>query len=156
MADINGLFPSKWIKSPDLGNRRVTLKMSHVKVEEVGQKKDKLPVLYFLGATKGLVLNVTNATMIAEIAGTGETDDWHGRPITLYVTKVEFGGKRVDGIRVDYPDKPAAPPTQPRPAPPVVAAPMTPLAEVAAASPFLPSDETFATGPELSDDDIPF
>lgn len=147
MTDINGLFPSKWIKSPDLGARRVTLKMSHVKVEEVGQKKQKLPVLYFQGATKGLVLNVTNATMIAEITGTGETDDWHGRAVTLYVTKVEYGGKRVDGIRVDYPEK-GAPPA-PRPAPPVVAAPMTPVSELA---------DTFdieADGPR-EDDDIPF
>lgn len=132
MADINAMFPSKWIKSPDLGGKRVTLKMSHVKVEEVGDKK-KLPVLYFQGATKGLVLNVTNANMISEITGTGETNDWHGRAVTLYVTKVEYGGKRVDGIRVDYPEKKIAVlPTQPRPAPPVVAPPMTALGDVAA------------------------
>ena len=103
MADIKGLFPSKWIKSSDLGGRRITLKMSHVKVEEVGDKK-KLPVLYFQGATKGLVLNVTNANMIAEITGTNETEEWHGRPVTLFVTKVEYQGKRQDGIRVDYPE----------------------------------------------------
>lgn len=156
MADINTMFPSNWIKAPDLGGRRVTVRMSHVKIEEVGD--DKKPVLYFQGTNKGLVLNVTNANMIKEITGTGETNDWHGRMITLFVTKVEYGGKRVDGIRVDHPDNQArqAPPTQPRPAPPVVAAPMTALGSIAEASPFRPVEETFATGPELSDDDIPF
>jgi hypothetical protein len=155
MADIDALFPSKWLKASDLGTRRVTVRMSHVKVEEVGQKKEKRPVLYFKGTDKGLVLNVTNATMIKEVTGSHETDDWHGRQILLYVTKVEYGGKRVDGIRVDYPEAPkSAALGQPRPAPPVVAAPMTPVSAVA--DEFLPVEDTFATGPDLSDEDIAF
>jgi len=49
------------------------------------------------------VLNKTNANMIAEIAKDEETDNWAGVRITIYSTKVDFQGRRVDAIRVDYP-----------------------------------------------------
>jgi hypothetical protein len=111
--------------------------MSGVKVEEVGD--DKKPVLYFSGTDKGLVLNVTNANSIKELYGP-ETNDWRGRAITLYVAKVEYQGKRMDGIRVDPPDtaqgpRPVAPPPPP---------------------PSLPIEDQFASGPEVTSDDIPF
>lgn len=149
MANIDELFPSTWLKAPDLRGRRVTVKMSHVKVEDVGDEKK--PVLYFQNAQKGLVLNVTNANMIKEITGSAETDQWRGRAVVLFVTKVDFQGKRTDAIRIDYPDNQAAQPVA-RPAP-VVAAPMTPLREVA--SPFLPPEDTVASG-EIDSDDVPF
>jgi hypothetical protein len=143
MANITDLFPSNWIKAPDLRGRRVTVTMAAVKVEEVGD--DKKPVLYFSGTDKGLVLNVTNANSIKELYGP-ETNDWRGRAITLYVAKVEYQGKRMDGIRVDPPDttggaSPARQAPPPPPSPP---------------APFLPVADQFASGPELTDDDIPF
>jgi hypothetical protein len=67
--------------------------------------------------------------MIAEIAGTDETDDWKGVRIALFETKVDYAGKRVPAIRVDYPinpdngqrTRPTAPPSramQDQPPPP--------------------------------------
>ena len=134
MPDVRTLFPSKWIKAADLGGKRVLLRMAAVDVEKVGEKK--LPVLYFQGTEKGLVLNATNANMIAEITGTNDTDDWRGHQIVLFMAKVDFGGKRVEAIRVDHPPAKAAPaaasmPTR-KPAP-SVAAPMTPLSALAEA-----------------------
>jgi hypothetical protein len=61
--------------------------------------------VYFAGKEKGLVLNKTNANMIVEIAGSDETEDWEGVQIVLYSTRVDFQGRRVDAIRVDYPVK---------------------------------------------------
>jgi hypothetical protein len=139
MANIDLLFPSQYVKAADLTGRRVTVRISHVKVEEVGD--DRKPVLYFQNTPKGLVLNKTNAEMIKEITGTSETDHWVGVPIVLFVTKTDFAGKRVDAIRVDRPTT-----TQPRPVP--VAAP-TPTA-------FMPAEDTFATGEMPDHDDIPF
>jgi hypothetical protein len=140
MANIDTMFPSQYVKAAELVGRRVTVKMSHVKIEEVGD--DKKPVLYFNGTSKGLVLNVTNANMIKEITGSSETEDWRGKPVTLYVTKTEFQGKRVDAIRVDYPTSGQNPTPPPVP--------------VAAPAPFLPADDTFASGPMPDSDDIPF
>jgi hypothetical protein len=81
---------------------------------------DKL-VVYFKGAKKGLVLNVTNANMIAEIVGTEEMDEWAGKQIVLYPARVDFKGKRVPAVRVDYPtannNKPAVPAAAPPPSP---------------------------------------
>ncbi len=98
---INSAFPSDYIKSSDLGAKRVGAIIDKVTVEKVGE--DQKPVVWFVGKEKGLVLNKTNANMIAEIAGTDETDDWTDIKIVMYVAKVDYQGRRVDAIRVDYP-----------------------------------------------------
>ncbi len=99
--NIAGAFPSTYLKAADLQGRRVSVTISSVRVEEVGDGHK--PVVFFSGKDKGVVLNKTNATMIAEITGTDETDEWTGKSIVLYPTKTDFQGKRVDCIRVDYP-----------------------------------------------------
>jgi hypothetical protein len=145
------MFPSKFLRSADLNNmplKRARVRMSHVEVEKVGE--DKRPVLYFQGAKKGLVLNVTNARMIQEITGTPETDHWKGRWITLMVTKVEYQGKRMDGIRVDYPDVTQAPAV---PAPAVVQRPAPPPVEVGDADAF--NDEPASSDWGAGDDEEP-
>jgi hypothetical protein len=110
--DINGAFPSTYLKAADLAGRRALVTISHVKLEDVSD--DHKPVLYFVGKDKGLVLNKTNANMITEIVGSGETDQWKGKAIVLYVAKVDYQGRRVDGIRVDYPGVSVpAPPSPP-------------------------------------------
>ena len=108
--NINSAFPSTFLKSADLGGRRVAVTIAKVSMEDIGD--DHKPVVYFTGKDRGLVLNKTNAAMISEIAGTAETDDWGGVKILLYPAKVDFQGKRVDAIRVDYPtgaEKPKPP-----------------------------------------------
>jgi hypothetical protein len=151
MPDVRTLFPSKWIKAADLGGKRVLLRMAAVDVEKVGEKK--LPVLYFQGTEKGLVLNATNANMIAEITGTTDTDDWRGHQIVLFMAKVDFGGKRVEAIRVDHPPAKAAPTplAAPRKPAPSVAAPMTPMSALAEAY----TEDDAAEGSE-DDDSAPF
>jgi hypothetical protein len=117
--NINGAFPSTYLKAADLAGRRVQVVMSHVTTEEVGDGHK--PILHFQGKDKGLVLNKTNANMIIEITGTDETDHWAGHAVTLYVTKVDYQGKRVDAIRVDYPQRQQQAP----PPPPPVSQPLT-------------------------------
>jgi len=114
--NINGAFPSNYLKAADLQGRRALVTISHLKMEDIGD--DHKPVVYFSGKEKGLVLNKTNANMITEIAKTEETDRWSGLAIVLYPTKTDFQGKRVDAIRVDYPanGQMAAPAPPPPPA----------------------------------------
>lgn len=121
--NINGAFPSTYLKATDLQGKRALVTISHVKLEDVGDEAK--PVLYFAGKEKGLVLNKTNANMITEIVGSDETDHWKGKAVTLYVTKVDFQGRRVDGIRVDHPSNGATAAATPVPAPVVTTAPLT-------------------------------
>ena len=113
---ISEEFSGTWLKAIDLHGHRVTVTISHVKREEVGQGEDRefKPVVYFQNKDKGLVLNKTNGLAIADLYG-DDTDNWDGKPIVLYSTKVQFGSKMVDAIRVDAATKsaPAQPSAQP-------------------------------------------
>lgn len=102
---IGSAFPSNFIKCEDLQGRPVQVKMNYVKFEDIGG--DNKPVLYFIGKEKGMVLNKTNANMIAELYG-DETDGWSNQTVELYPTKTDFQGKRVDAIRVREPANGAA------------------------------------------------
>jgi len=95
--DINGVFPSKYLKAADLQGRDVQVVMANVRIEDIGDG-DK-PVLYFQGKEKGLVLNKTNANNIAILYGS-ETNNWIGKPVTLYSAWVDFQGRSVEAIRV--------------------------------------------------------
>jgi hypothetical protein len=95
--DINSCFPGSYLKAQDLQGRTVTVKIDRVQVEVVGDEEK--PVAYFMGKDKGLVLNKTNAGTIAVLHGP-ETDQWIGREVKLYPTKVQFQGGMVDAIRI--------------------------------------------------------
>ncbi len=101
---IGTAFPSNFLKAEDLRGRAVKVVIDSVTEEKIGE--DRKPVLHFAGKDKGLVLNKTNAARITEALGSDETNDWEGATITLYATKVEYQGKRVDAIRVD--DRPGS------------------------------------------------
>ncbi len=102
--NIENAFPSKYLKAANLGGKTIRLKITNVVMEKLGD--DERPVAYFTGTTKGLVLNKTNANVINEVYGS-ETDNWIGKDIDIYPTRVEYAGRMVDGMRVRIP---AAPP----------------------------------------------
>ena len=98
---ISQLFPSKYVKAADLNGKTVTLTIAKLVVEELGHgtEKERKPVLYFQKATKGLVLNRTNAMTIAGLYG-DESDDWEGKRISIYPTRIRAFGSMQDTIRV--------------------------------------------------------
>ena len=49
---------------------------------------------------KPLILNVTNCKMIAKIYDTPYIEDWVGKKITLYMTKVKAFGEMVEALRI--------------------------------------------------------
>jgi hypothetical protein len=129
------LFPSKYLKAVDLdGDTPVTIDFMRVEVVGQGSDADEKPVLYFKGKGQGLVMNVTNGTAIAAIAGE-DTDLWPGTEIVLYATMVQFGSKMVDAIRV----KAAARPQ-----------PQKPQQQLVAAA--VPADGFYADTPEAAID----
>jgi len=99
---ISDIFPSKYVKAADLQGRTVILTIKELVVEEMSNhanEKERKPVLYFERATKGLVLNRTNAVAIAALYG-DEADDWRGKRISIYPTRVKAFGSMQDAIRI--------------------------------------------------------
>lgn len=101
LMKISQLFPSKFVKAADLNGKTVTLTISGLVIEELGHgtEKERKPVLYFQKATKGLVLNRTNAMTIAGLYG-DEADEWPGKRISIYPTRVRAFGVMQDTIRI--------------------------------------------------------
>lgn len=101
---ISEAFPSKYMKAEDFEEGEVRiLTIRNIEIEELGQdknKKEAKPVISFREPnTKGLVLNKTNAAIIAKFYG-DEMDDWIGKKIALHVIEVESFGDVVKAIRV--------------------------------------------------------
>ena len=115
MSNYLALFPSKWLAAADLDGQDKPVQIKQIiPSEEVGQSKDKRPVLYFTGLEKGMVLNKTNAKRIAKLYG-NNTDEWIGKSITLYPSECDFGDETVPCLRV----RPEAPKVEPPAAPDV-------------------------------------
>lgn len=105
--NINDAFPSKYLKAAD-ADEDLILTIKAVKVETIGQgaKAEQKPVIYFIDAEKGMVLNKTNAKMIGKIAKSDDTDDWKGVKVRIIATEVEFQGDLVMALRVRDVKKP--------------------------------------------------
>jgi hypothetical protein len=106
VPSIHDTYGSRYLKAlendPNTGKilvpkegRSFTITGVEVKAFDDGRKI----LVSFRESEKQLVCNRTNANIIAELHGE-DTDDWYGKRITLYATKVDFSGKRVDAIRV--------------------------------------------------------
>ena len=117
--NINDVFPSNYIKASDLQGQARLLTISAIALEQLGTGESK-PVLQFAGHDKGLVLNKTNASILAA-SFSPETDGWIGKQIELYPDKVSFQGRIVDAVRVRVPVPAAAAPAQPATAQPAPA-----------------------------------
>jgi hypothetical protein len=103
--DMKTAFPSMYIKAADLQGEDFRVKIKKVTMEEIGS--DRKPIVYFDGASKGLVLNRTNNDAIGSAFG-WDSDSWTGKEIILFSMKVPFQGQQVDAIRVRVPkQKPA-------------------------------------------------
>ncbi|KKL73474.1 hypothetical protein LCGC14_2074560 [marine sediment metagenome] len=100
-------FPSEFVTAADLSGRPVQLTMGVVELKAVGRDKEIKPVLYFKGASKGMVLNKTNSNAIVSMYG-DNSDMWAGQTITIYPTTTDMAGDIVPCIRVQAPGVAAA------------------------------------------------
>ena len=99
MTTVSEAFPSNYLKAADLNNRTIKVKIDKVVFEEIGQNKDKKPIVYFDKVKKGLVLNKTNAVEIAATHG-DQMEGWTGKEIELFSMMVPFQGQNVAAIRL--------------------------------------------------------
>ena len=98
--NIDSAFPSKYLKASDIGENQPVVTIDRIAVEPVGRDQEMKPIVYFVGKTKGIVLNKTNAKLISNIAKSEDTDDWTGIKVRLIATEVEFQGDLVMSLRV--------------------------------------------------------
>lgn len=86
----------------DLQGRDVTVTIEKVVAGELtstGGKKTRKPVVHFVGKSKPLALNATNAKTIASLY-TNMTESWIGKRITIYPTDTQMNGETIECIRV--------------------------------------------------------
>lgn len=99
---MSKVFPSKYLKSPDLNGKRVTVTIRKLAMELMtlpGKKPEEQPVIFFERSEKGLVLNKVNSDVISSFYG-DESDYWPGKQITLYSTTITAFGEEHEVIRV--------------------------------------------------------
>lgn len=100
--DYRLLFPNDYIAAHDLRGKDVVKTIKAVTVENLrmsGGRSEKKPVVLFSDTPKKLVLNKTNAKLIAAQHG-ADTDKWPGRKVTLYPTTTLFGTATVECVRI--------------------------------------------------------
>ncbi len=107
---VDLMFPNRYLKAADLRGNEWTGTIEKVVIEElhrVGGGKEKKPVVHFAEMSKRkpddrkvLVLNKTNARLIAKLHG-NKPKEWTGCKVTLYPTRVKAkGGAMVDALRI--------------------------------------------------------
>ena len=121
MPHISQLRESRFLKKEDCGpGILVTIReCSQQNVAKEGVEPEMKWCLHFDEVDKPMVLNSTNAQVIAIVCQSEETEAWVGKKIVLYSDpSISFGGKLVGGIRARAPvykkpnlaaTKPAAP-----------------------------------------------
>jgi hypothetical protein len=126
--DISTLYPSKYLSAADLSDpTRVTIQGIAQEIVGMGSDAQTKPILSFVGQSKRLVLNKTNALTIAAQYG-NDTAGWIGKQVVLKATTVPFQGKLVPAVRIDAytptpPPPPSAEPRRPHAALPTQASP---------------------------------
>lgn len=105
---IEDMFPKEHITGHDIGEGKAYVMeiadYEEKKVFNPNQNKTKLVwTLIFKDARKPLILNVTNAEAVAEIAGSRLAADWVGEEVELYSEWVKAFGANHLTVRIRKP-----------------------------------------------------
>jgi hypothetical protein len=111
MPHFRTLYDANYLYAHDLQERDVTVTIKRWDGAKVKNKDktERKPILFFKESKdgRGLVLCVTNGKTIARMYG-NDIDDWVGKRITLFSTRVDAFGETVDAIRI----RPGVPPAK--------------------------------------------
>lgn len=102
---VSEMFPKKYATGEDLKGRHLTLTIAAVEQEKSfipGKGEQKIFVIYFENAQKGIILNNRMAYQIAAIYG-DETESWTGKRITIYPVPMTVAGEHRIAIRAKKP-----------------------------------------------------
>lgn len=111
MPDVSQMSESKFLKRADVGQGKLLTIVECVQ-QNVAKENDKPEMkwcLFFQEEEKGMILNKTNAEIIAQFSGERNSDHWGGVKVVAYDDpSISYGGKLVGGIRVRAPRGAAA------------------------------------------------
>lgn len=94
--NVKNMFPSGWLKAGDVP-ADITLTIGAIELEEVADEMK--PVMRFTDHEKALVINRTNADVIAGLYG-DNTNEWIGKKITVGAEPVKYKNQTMMGVRV--------------------------------------------------------
>jgi len=119
MPDIGQMTKSSYLKRSDLGRGKLlTIRECIQEIIKGDSGPEEKWVLHFDEEEKGMVLNSTNAQIIAQFTGQRDSDLWAGDKLVAYdEPNVSMGGKLVGGIRVRAPKQGSAAPAPQKAAP---------------------------------------
>ncbi len=106
MPDIGQMTESKFLKRSDVGaGKLLTIAQCvQMNVAKADEKAEMKWTLEFQETDKPMVLNKTNAELVAMISNERNSDNWGGVKVVLYDDpSISYGGKLVGGIRVRAP-----------------------------------------------------
>jgi hypothetical protein len=100
--EFDDLYGSRFLSVADLKDDEPRLKIGKVEVAELREKNGTTKrkyVVFFEGVEKGLVINKTNATKLADAYGK-QPSRWIGQIVQLYTEETPYGkGVRVRPLR---------------------------------------------------------
>ena len=104
--NIDNITESKYLAKSDV-TPAVSVTVSGITVENLARDNEPVEnkwILHFSEGLKPMVVNKTNAELIAHVLGSRESDDWIGGKLTLFNDpSISFGGKLTGGIRIQIP-----------------------------------------------------
>ncbi len=93
------IYSNAFLRAADLEGKTLTFTIKNVDTGELPDGKQQL-IVEFRETESKLGLNKTNKNVLVDLYG-DETDEWIGKKVSLYPTRVDFQGKRVDAIRIE-------------------------------------------------------
>ena len=97
-------FPSTYMRASDLDDiagHAITVTVARVVVEELkyDDKVEEKAVIYWAGAKKGMVLNLTNWDMLEQLFGE-DSDGWVNQRVILFKDRTNYKGEMKDCMRI--------------------------------------------------------
>lgn len=96
------MFPSDYLAAVEFKGKEYWLTISAITREALpmkGEGETRKTVMRFKETKKKLIINATNADVIAQLYGT-KAEDWIGKRIALYPTQCMAFGEMVDCLRI--------------------------------------------------------
>jgi hypothetical protein len=97
---VDDFYSSRFVSAADLKAAETVVieKVENEDFSKPGEPSKPKPVLYFKGKSKGLVLNKTNSSALADTLGK-DMSKWIGIRIQLRPERTTYGGKPTPCIR---------------------------------------------------------
>jgi hypothetical protein len=95
----NDLNNSKYMNAADVAGKRIPVTIERIVIETVGTSNEKKAVAYFVGMTKGVVLNKARRTFLAGLSKSPNVDAAVGLDLVLCAGITQFQGDDTPCIR---------------------------------------------------------